>query len=1270
MSNLFLNGTQIPSGYTVTIYKYEPFYNLFTPPDQTGSTGYLKLISASTLIRTMVSEASITGVQFQSPGYLPWDPQTRGYTGATSTNEQIVIGWGSSIVSGSVSVVQTYVVNVIIKPGRFVVPVLDTPAYQLYVNEPISQTYGSDIAFNAPGNLAVSTPFTSPALPPGLTFAPVGTSPSLYWVLTGTPLTGIPATSYTVYARGASNTSFTISKTMTISIGGERVSLSVSPSSNVTMTVNAPIVDTTITAWYPNLFAGNLKYTWSFLPDGLRFVDISSNTVVSPFSPSDANATMTLTGTPTTAAAQFYRSLGTSNIVTNVVATRQTTPAITATQPLSLTFGPTVLFDSISIPTLFVESPIDGSSIAFRANTYFPTSSNMASITAPDGLPPGLSLSHVPNNQYAYLTGTPTAGADANYNILATNSNGLTSQISVPIKVETDIVSISGSDVCYNFVISRPLNSNLTGYYPSNITYTATSSAGGNPVISATGFAGTGISVDISGSTLSLSGIPDTLTALTTAVIRGSNPATGAFGTRNLTFAVITDDISITNPSGKQTFFQNQAITPIQFLATTLSERPIISWRSPNLPDGLFLSTTGLLSGIPTSNTSGFPTFDVVASTGYISETNTFSYDTISDDVLIALVQDPSPIAQQFSNVEIRAVSYSGNQVTPVIANIDPKQEPPISLTLTGGNLSGDLTTSPGILPQYRIRIDASSGLLAGQQHFLMTPNNPSTQRRFVMDISLTTGFSPPPSFSAPKGVATVYANESRTLQFVGATQSNLIAPTSWTTSLTTGDIEYGYIGDMAQSSNTCILVAGSKMYRSSNSGNSWTLVPSSDISSIPGIVGLYSNIPPFGLYTISGPILTSIATDGSSNWLALGVGYDSNLGGSQRTILRTSSNDGVTWTDASLTSTFLQLDSNSRLFYNSGRYFLAQSGGSSDTSYRADSSNLSLWTGASGGMPNFIGPAYCFAFSNDYVLCGGTGGAVDNPLVYSTDNGTTWNPTPGAPIPLAANVYWITRQGSNWYLTADDVYFTSNVPNFSSQSTVLTSGVYLIDYDGGVFNTFGFYPSLPGFMSIDTFPYDATSTANTLGITSTRISNYKRAFTRFIDNGPTGGTITIVGNPGLSFVAPTTTEYTFLQFVGANIYAEAQGTAGDFIYYYATDLPQGLRLVLDPSGISTDISGIPTLYNSLPTEAVLFAREPINQRVASLSLSMRVISPFVLKPQSGAGGYTAFLRQYVEINGAQGARDAVALPNQENPIGKFASPGVPDVVSPSNCPC
>jgi len=167
---------------------------------------------------------------------------------------------------------------------------------------------------------------------------------------------------------------------------------------------------------------------------------------------------------------------------------------------------------------------------------------------------------------------------------------------------------------------------------------------------------------------------------------------------------------------------------------------------------------------------------------------------------------------------------------------------------------------------------------------------------------------------------------------------------------------------------------------------------------------------------------------------------------------------------------------------------------------------------------------------------------------------------------------------------------------------------------------------------------------------------------TRIIRSGSTAAQLSPVTNTS-SFIEPTALDYTFLQFVGANIPIRLAPTS-EFIYYYATDLPQGMRLVLDPSGISADISGIPTLYNAGGQRTLIFAREPIASNITSLSIGTRVVSPFVLKPQSSAAGYTAFLRQYVEVNAAQGARDSVALPVEENPIGKFTSPGVPDVIT------
>jgi hypothetical protein len=142
--------------------------------------------------------------------------------------------------------------------------------------------------------------------------------------------------------------------------------------------------------------------------DGIRFLDSNSNVVISPFAPLDASATLILSGTPAVSAAQYFRTLGISNVVTNVLATRQTSPNITVTQPFSLTFGETVLFDTTIVPTLYTGVALDPSAIVFRASAYFPFSAGVASIAA-SSLPAGLSLVHTPGDSNAYLTGTPTS---------------------------------------------------------------------------------------------------------------------------------------------------------------------------------------------------------------------------------------------------------------------------------------------------------------------------------------------------------------------------------------------------------------------------------------------------------------------------------------------------------------------------------------------------------------------------------------------------------------------------------------------------------------------------------------------------------------------------------------------------------------------------------------------------------------------------------------------------------------------------------------------
>jgi hypothetical protein len=231
------------------------------------------------------------------------------------------------------------------------------------------------------------------------------------------------------------------------------------------------------------------------------------------------------------------------------------------------------------------------------------------------------------------------------------------------------------------------------------------------------------------------------------------------------------------------------------------------------------------------------------------------------------------------------------------------------------------------------------------------------------------------------------------------------------------------------------------------------------------------------------------------------------------------------------------------------------------------------------------------------------------------------------------------------------------------------------VDFDGSMFNI---YDSEENFdtqlFRVLTYDYNVTYGAFAqTNMSSTR--PFKRAITHFVDNGPVTAILrSYAGGTGniLVFNSPTFRDYSFLQFAGVNIRVQAgipppvigPPPVPGFIYYYATGLPQGVSLIVDISGQFADISGIPTLYDSSFKGIELFARTTTVPYSGNTTISYRVLSPFVLKPQSGASGYTAFLRQYTEVNAAQNARDSVVLPVEERSIGTFTSPGIPDVIT------
>jgi hypothetical protein len=66
----------------------------------------------------------------------------------------------------------------------------------------------------------------------------------------------------------------------------------------------------------------------------------------------------------------------------------------------------------------------------------------------------------------ARLTGIPTVAGSTNHTIRATNFNGVTRDYSTPITISNDSVTFSspvGTDLCYSFILSRPVDLEKTG---------------------------------------------------------------------------------------------------------------------------------------------------------------------------------------------------------------------------------------------------------------------------------------------------------------------------------------------------------------------------------------------------------------------------------------------------------------------------------------------------------------------------------------------------------------------------------------------------------------------------------------------------------------------------------------------------------------------------------------------------------------------------------------------------------------------------------------
>jgi hypothetical protein len=685
----------------ITLYKYEPFlYKYGFVPGVTGLT--LSPAASSAEARTFTSVAT--------------DSLTFNYAGTYQTSYASSINLIATALyfsnnSNNTVVTLSNIVNV--NPGRFSNPV--STSFTFYQYEDVSLTYGSNIAFDTAASLD-NPPGASPALPPGLYFASVAGS-SNNFVLRGAPTFQYPSIQYLILGTN-SLTHQTVTTRININVRPPHIQITPRSLAVSGMKIGTPITPTKFTAIQPAaLTILGFQYDWDTLPDGLVFKDLNGNTVSQPFYPTDPNLSLILTGTPTTKAALDFVNAGLTVYTVKLYAFQYQPKGVVTNQIALITFsfGETILFANTVIPILYASQPVVSGSFIIKAASYFPTGDPIASITV-NSLPDGLAIAnpitgipyYVNGVDYAngvLVLGTPTTVSSGTYSVTATSIGGFTNSYDLSIPVLQDVVSFTSvTPPSAVFIVSRPINLDYT------LSFTAVSVITTQTITYTTSFDITkyGLSLSVFDGTATIIGTPTQPLTTTTLIITATDTL-GTFANVPIDITINADQFTFNTVS--LNFIQNSQITPVQFSATTSSERLVVSYLSYDLPAGLNLSLLGLLTGTPTVSTGG--TFHIVGSTGYpVGGTGEFSYSVLADNALILLTQNPLVVPSYIFSIDaFRTFTYSGH--TPVLTidqqSIKDKNENNgqnyLYLFITGNSLNGTIIAGAAALSPFTFNV-------------------------------------------------------------------------------------------------------------------------------------------------------------------------------------------------------------------------------------------------------------------------------------------------------------------------------------------------------------------------------------------------------------------------------------------------------------------------------------------------------------------------------------------------------------------------------------
>lgn len=1298
MSRIDASSTAI--GGLFQLYKYEPFSSSFKLNSNAGAGDTLSFTGSSPELISFLTNTTSRDVSFSS---------VNGPNTSYSTPLQLIL----NDLSGTL-VMETLSNTVQIGAGRFLSPPSGS-SYTFYKNEPVSVTFPAGLSFQ--GSIPISQPVPSRTLPVGISWQ--SNSPTTY-SLVGTPTIQTANATYNILGMGSGGR--TISTVANLAVNPERMLVDIAGTTDVSGlvigTAMSPVLVSIRAPSYSPSSTLKFRYTYTSLPSGFSFTD--SNGI--PFSSGsvtlDASSSIQLNGTLTSNAVRAFNGVP---FTTTLTATRTFSPFLTSNLTFRFTPAELVLFDVPNVSSNFyVGVPVtsSASSNSFKARTLFATvDSSIVSMVSPD-LRSDLSLTFFSNLQRADLSGTPTSIGSGTFTVRALNAFGVSADLSVPYSVVTDTISFDynvtpTTDVCYSFIISRDLSNSKTGYYTGSRTFRAIAGSGCNVTMTATPLTGTGLALTSAGTNLyQLTGVPNTVTPLSTLTVTATAPATGASANTTISFSIVPDVFTFNDASFQ--FVQNIATTPSLFTATTLSERPVVQFSSANLPSALTLTNGGLLSGtLLTSDVSG--SFTVTASTGFASGSKAYSYTSTPDSVLLFTQSNSYTYPAGASvTIPVIGVAYSGTTVSNYqFSNFNPTLG--LSIGSTTGVIAGTLTD--GVPPNQLLPISSNfdvtalAGTLDASLGATIATSNPIVYRWIMLRTSSQSAQESTTIMAADSNLRT-WSSNSVTIQYGGSNQTTL-------NGLQGSDI--GRKSDTIDNNVTLIsLTSGSgssnaNFLRSTSNGAEYTTITTSAIGNATSVV----NVPGTSTWWASGSrggaadeISLAKSTDDGLTWLdvsdvqivpapapgpaptpkqvyvrdwykglysvedsyytmdgtivrykngVLLVGGSAYQAGANTLAAVYSTDDAVTWTDAvGLSSNTeiasFQLDGFPWIASGSQRYSTADVGSlytvDATTLFYSDNSGAN-WAAASGGF-NFFGYDIVYG-SNEWIATGvDVSGSDYIPQVRMSTDGSNWTG-----IDQLNNEFYANRRAFKISppINVGPILFDGSwnvIANLNCTSSGCdTYDAYLFTHGPSNLND-GNWTKQPIQIGIPSHSYTGR-----LGYHGILPRIYMRT------GSPITTTfsfpLTTAGGPTVT--SPATRSYLFYQYMPITpITFSATGTGTVYFFVDSNELPQGLSW----NPITRTLSGHSSRIGDRTFN--VYAKDDI--AVTPIPIQTTTVIPRIIRQQDGAGAYTSLVRQYTIVNAAQNARDNRVFPTQERMLGEFAAPPAPDSVTPSNCEC